>query len=167
MTLIQEIVTANTQASVIFLAVPQIYRDLTIVVRGRGTLAANTSDILLQFNQDSTATYFRQVLDASGTQVLATATATNNGCDIGGISGASATANYSGVVRATIFNYRDTVFFKTYISQGGANFSSPAGQDAQIASGMWASTAAIDHIVVKPGSGSFVDGSVVSLYGLD
>lgn len=164
--LLEEVTTANTQQSVIFAGIPQIYRDLMVVARGRGTRAANTSDLLMQFNEDSSATYLRQFMDVSGTQVLADATATNNGCNIGALAGANATTGFSGATRVIVFSYRDNTFFKTYTSQSGTNFLSPAGQDVQIDSGMWLSTAAIDHIVVVPVAGNFVDGSIVSLYGM-
>jgi len=163
--LIQEIVTTNTQSSVSFLAIPQIYRDLVVVARGRGTHAATVVDLLVQFNYDSSATYLRQYLEATTTVVDGAGSVTNAGCNIGALPGASAAANYSGATRATIFNYRDTTFFKTYTSQAGTGQASGV-LNAQIDSGMWLSKAPIDHIVVVPISDAFVDGSVVSLYGM-
>jgi hypothetical protein len=166
MDLIQEVITTSTQASVSFLAVPQIYRDLVVIARGRGTRATPYVDILLQFNYDTAGAYFRQHLEGAGTVVGALASTTLTGCDMGPIPGASATANYSGAARATVFNYRDTTFFKTCTSHAGASSTNTAtGQTVQIDNSMWLSLAPIDHIVVLPIGGNFVDGSVISLYG--
>src|SRR5258706_674206 len=55
--LISEVVTAGSQASVTYSSIPATWRDIRVVVRGRGDTAAVNSNLLLQFNGDTGANY--------------------------------------------------------------------------------------------------------------
>lgn len=165
--LISEVTTSGTQASVTFSSIPATFRDLLVVVRGRGTGAVFSQTILLQFNSDTGNNYHWDVEQGQGaTNVVSQTLATSSGA-IGLFPGASATASYSGAAEATIFDYRGTTFFKAVSSK---NHVAVANASASIVSGtygaQWLSTSAINAVKVFLGTGSFVDGSIVSLYGL-
>lgn len=162
-TLISEVVTSGSQTTVTFSSIPATYRDLELRIRGRTTSASN-ENILIQYNGDSGANYDQEY----GNFVVAT-TSAGNGIGVsgltvaGGIAGGTTAANYADATIIDIMDYRGTTFYKESIHRGtirvGGNTYTFTG------SGWWKNTAAITSVLVGLSSGSFVDNSVVSLYG--
>src|SRR5258706_1460702 len=108
--LISEVVTAGSQASVTYSSIPATWRDIRVVVRGRGDTAAVNSNLLLQFNGDTGANYHEQ-------HVLGQAAAAGGGITLAGTSiflgqlpAATPTANVAGGGPATILDYRGATF---------------------------------------------------------
>lgn len=166
-TLITETVTSGSAANVTFSAIVATYRDLLVRVRGRGDKVASLVDIRMQFNTDTGNNYHFEDIHSYSTGTNFTQTVSTSSLYIGDIPAASATANYAGSIMALVNDYRGTTFFKSSMSQfanslGTGTFTQGAG----IFGGEWISTAAITAVKVFPGSGNFVDGTVVSLYGL-
>jgi hypothetical protein len=166
LTLISEVVTSASQASVTFSSIPATYRDLVLVVRGRMTGAVTSENVHIQFNSDTAANYNFEFMQATSSFE------TNNQFVgqtflIGGqLPGASATASHAGFSRILIGDYRGTTFFKELVAEFAASLGTGASsQGVGLHGGSWISTAAINAIKVFLGSGNFVDGDVVSLYG--
>lgn len=164
LTLISEVVTSSS-ASVTFSSIPNTYRDLILVVRGRGTKSAVSTTIGLRFNGDSGSNYdyllagFRT--SAGFGQGLAQTSIT-----MGDISAASAPSDAAAALEAIIFDYKGTTFQKACAIDGPLKEGTSSGTIQTYAnSGWWRNTAAITQIDVFPDSGNFVDNSVVSLYG--
>lgn len=162
--LITETVTSSSQATVSFSSFSSSYRDLEIRVRGRCTDAGADQPIRIRFNSDSGSNYdYQQTYMQSNVTVVQSATQTSI---LGGqIPAAGSTANFSGVVVVDIGDYRGTTFYKNVITRSGENRTG-TGQRTMLTSGQWRSTSAITTIVIDFPAGNFVDGTVVSLYGL-
>lgn len=164
--LITETVTSGSATNVSFTSIPGTFRDLELRVRGRGTKAATLVDIRLRFNADTGANYDYEVQQANGTGGGNFNGAAQTSGYIGNIAAASATANVSDMLQATIGDYRGTTFQKaalftasTKVGTAAANMYNDCG------SVWWRSTSAITQIDVFPSANAFVDGTVVSLYG--
>lgn len=166
-TLITETVTSGSQGNVTFSSISSSYRDLEIRIRGRSTGAVINDNIKLQFNGDTGSNYHAEIGVASGTGVagaqnLSTTAITR----ILDLPGASSTASYSGTGIIIIGDYKGTTFFKSAAGLAGMSFTTGSGlTQAQMGGGIWLSTSAITSIKIFFVSGSWVDNSVVSLYG--
>ena len=161
--LIDEVVTSSSQATVTFSSIPTTYRDLLIVVRGRSNRAGtNNDEVRLQFNGDTGNNYEYARTGRAISSAFSDGNATQGSAWIGSISAATSTANLPGLVEATIGDYNGTTFHKVVnggSTAGGSGDTFTAKQGA-----IWRNTAAITSVVVLMVS-TFVDGSVVSLYG--
>ncbi len=166
MTLITETTTTSSATNVTFSSISAAYRDLVIRVRGRSQVASAVDSVVLQFNGDTGANYDYIFWQAFGSTVSAASTFAATSLSVGQVAAASGTANRAGAVEVKIFDYRGTTFDKEFISQSGAaSGTSGNGLAAITNSGTWRSTAAINAVKVFLGTGPFVDGSIVSLYG--
>lgn len=162
--LIAETVTAASAGSVAFSSIPSTFRDLRLVVRGRGTQVANNINMGFQINGDTAANYNRQFIDANVAALSTGSLSAAGEVFMGKLSAASATANYAGVCEAIIYDYRGTTFFKI-INTFSYGPVAAATQELVMQGNIWLSTAAITSLSVFPDLGAFVNGSVVSLYG--
>ena len=168
--LISETVTSGSQASVTFSSIPATYRDLEIRVRGRGNVAATNAIVRVQLNGDTGANYDYAKIDAnggaggggSGGQAVAQTSA-----DVGYLSGSTAAANVSSAVTLTLYDYTGTTFQKTGASHGTLNTANSIGNQ-YVTNGFmaWRSTSAVTSVTILLDSSTFVNGSVVSLYGV-
>lgn len=166
LTLISEVVTSGSQTSVTFSAIPNTYRDLVLVIRGRGTTGAPVIDMRYQINGDSSGNYEYQEFRGTDATTATSESVNQTSAFFGYFPAASATANYGGLIEARFGDYKGTTFFKSVV--GSTAFSLGTGgfsQGAGVTSSIWISTAAIASLFVFPSAGGFVDGSVVSLYG--
>lgn len=162
--LISETTTSSSASEVSFSSIPQGFRDLEVIVRGRADAVADDVAVRIQFNGDTAANYrFQQIFGAASNAAVQD----NSEAQIVWVQlpGANSTTGFVGAGRMTIFNYRDTTFHKGVISHGTQNVATN-NQRTLVTSGSWASTSAITSIRVFLASGNFVDGSIVSLYGL-
>ena len=163
--LIAEHVTAASQASVDFASIPATYRDLEVRVCGRALAAATVVAVSLQFNGDTGTNYddftFQYHQAGGGTVEHMDATSAFAGY----IVGASGPADFADSVRADIFNYTDTNWFKSMQNQSGPHVAAgTSGLYTQIGTMAWKSKVAINELTVLC-IGGFVDGTVVSVYG--
>jgi hypothetical protein len=164
--LITETVTSGTAADVTFSSIATTWRDLVVVVRGRGTTAAVAVNILLQFNTDTGANYDYEYIHAQNTTLGGAGTVATTSAFIGQLTAASGTANVAGSCRAEILDYRGTTFQKagTFHSNGKSG-TTTSTIIPWLGIFNWRSTSAINAVKVFPSAGAFVDNSVVSLYG--
>lgn len=169
-TLITETVTSGSQATVTFSSIPNTYRDLEVVVRGRGNVSATSVIVRIQFNGDTGANYDFAKFDAnggasgggSGGQSVAQTSA-----DFGYLTGNTGPSNAASSTTLVIYDYKGTTFTKNGRSNGNLTTANSINNQ-YVTNGFiaWRSTSAITQIDVSLSSSTFVDGSVVSLYGV-
>lgn len=152
--------------TVTFSTIAGTYRDLFIVVRGRGTNVSNNVSVDLVLNGDTTdANYERvRVGTVNGGSSASGSSASDN--VVGVLPAASATANAAGDLEITVHDYKGTAFHKEFLAQYGGRMGTTLSvfQLGQFG-GRWFNTAAITQVDIVLSAGNFADGSVVSLYG--
>jgi hypothetical protein len=138
-----------------------------VVVSGRGDTAAVAANVQLQFNGDTGSNYDWQYFLAQNTSITGGATLTSTSAFIGQIPAATATAGVGGGAQATIHNYAGTALQKDGVFQANGKDGTGATNIVQWNGGFnWRSAAAINSIKVTLGAGGFVDGSIITVYGI-
>jgi Carbohydrate-binding module family 5/12 len=168
---IERKVLAAPAASIDFQNIPQYFSQLMLVIQLRGTDSPGQISNWMRFNNDAVAGNY-------GTETLtvyASTASANEGLPsagytqafIGNAPSAAAPAGLAGVFEIIIPNYTGTVFQKAYISKAGnrnGTVTTTLRMDDVV--GHWLSTAAINRITILPNAGSYVAGSVATLYGI-
>lgn len=162
--LIQTItVPSGGSATIQFSSIPQTYTDLVLLLSGRTTYSAIADDMALYFNGVTTNRTSR-FLYGNG----ASATSTTNPDNHGGTMTADTASVYAwGNAQIYIPNYTSTSVQKHYVSESVAE-TNGATSYQDMATGIWASTAAITSIEIPTagGRGVYKQYSVASLYGI-
>lgn len=157
----------GTAGTTTFSSIPDTFSALIIRFVGRSTDGVALVNVQVRFNADSGANYDYQLLTGSGAAASSSGSVGNTFLAIGAVPGASATANFAGSAEMIVPRYADTTFFKASTADAwGA--SSPATADFRNRrfAGQWRSTSAITSVTVFLGSGNFVTGTVVELWGV-
>lgn len=166
MFLIEEHLCAADEATIEFTGIPQIFRNLKIIGQGRSTSAAVSSAIKIQFNGDTGNNYDFQLLFGNGITANASEGIAQTQMYIMALAGANASAGCCGQFDAFICNYKG-IFNKTL--DGIGTFQTGTSSSNLFSykySGRWRNTNAVTSILLTPVSGSFLAGSVISLYGV-
>lgn len=163
MTLLETItVGAAGASSVTFNSIPQTgYTDLVIKASVRSTVAEDTFGI--RFNSDSGSNYPYRGFVGQGASV-SSFSGTNTYIGLGRQSESGYTANTFGSTEFYVPNYTSANYKS--VSVDAVNENNATTARAQLAAGLWNSTAAITTIQVIPGAGSFAQYSTFSLYGV-
>lgn len=166
---IAENILGSAAASVTFSGIPGTYRGLLLVWQARGDTAATNSQFLVQLNGDSGANYDSHLADVSGASAWASAeNVANVSMQLGVLTAANAPAGAPGQGWFEMIGYAGTVFHKTANGQTAYKLAnSTTNIQHGVSSGWWRNTAAVTSILVKPGAGNFVTGSLFVLYGLN
>jgi len=167
--LITEIVTSGSASTVTFSSIPNTYRDLEVRVRGRGNVAATSVILRIQFNGDMGANYDYSKADFQGGAGAGGSGGQAQGqtsADFGYLCGSTAPASNAAGCSLMVFDYKGTTFRKTGRSIGTL-ITANSNNNEFTTNGMilWANTAAITSVVISLSSSTFVNNSVVSLYG--
>lgn len=169
-TLLERItVGAAGAASVTFSSIPQTgYTDLKIVVSGRTTVSIIDTYFNCNFNGDSGANYAqRSVYQGNTGNAVSNSWTAQNNLYVNSVNGASATASTFSNVEMYIPNYAGATYKS--MSQDGANehnAANPTTRFNPLSAGLWSSTAAITSIALSTASGTWVQYSTFSLYGI-
>lgn len=162
--LIEERALESTSASETFSDLGE-YRDLRLVVRGRGAGIGSFIGVGIRINGDSEANYDWQDLSGTGATPAASGSAATDAIRIGYVPGASATAGLGGVCDATIYDYlgslNKTVVARSFAKGANTTDSFLLSQHG----GEWRSTSTVTSLTALPSSGDFAAGTVISLYG--
>lgn len=149
-------ITLNTAASsVVFSNIPQIYRDLKLVVNSVSSAAAESYSYTY-FNGDSGANYSR--IEASGN---GSTTGTSTSSNLIPITMPSSTSGTFGNAQINIVDYSASDRHKTVLYQNDT-----LNNTVVIGAGRWASTSAITSISITAYSNSFGIGSTFTLHGV-
>lgn len=166
--LISEVVTSGSAADVTFSAIAATYRHLEVVVNGRGNAGGVSNiDLRLQLNGDVGANYDYAVAESSGSGGTAFfGAAAQTSIFLGRLSAATAPADVPSLIEFEIGDYRGTTFQKSISSRCAHKLANNAGGTNQLtAGGAWRSSAAVTAVRLFPSGSTFVDGTLVSLYG--
>lgn len=164
--LLEEHVFASAAANHTFTGFSSAYRDLIVVVRGRGTTAATITTVQFVFNADTGTNYDRQQTTISTSVTGTTNTFGSTAGVVGDIPASSASSGSAGLTEVRIGDYRGTIFHKVSNGRSQYKTGTSAGNYVTVFHSMtWRSTSAITSILVQLGAGNFDAGSVVSLYG--
>jgi len=166
--LISRVTTSGSQSNVTFSTIPGTYQDLMIVITGAATIAAVNDTISCQFNGDTAAHYSGNTMIKSGSSSVGGPDAVNASAAIlGYLPGSTGVANDNSISQCRIGHYANTSFNKTVSSVGTIRNANSANNLFEVqTSYWWTSTAAITSIKIFPTASNFVNGSVVSLYGI-
>ncbi len=166
MQVIQHQELASSQATIEFASIPQTFTDLYLVLSARTNRASVASDIYLQFNGITTATYSFRRLYGDGTGANSDSLTNNTQ---GGLTAwaaaANATSNTFGNSVIYIPNYTSSNA-KSWSADGVTENNNTSGYQA-IYAGLWSGTAAITSIQIKDyNAASFVQYTSATLYGV-
>lgn len=148
LTVIQSQTVAGTPTSVVFSAIPQTYKNLTLV----GTFAENGggSNLVMQLNGDTAAHYNSINTFGSGSAA--------SGNTSTGVTSAVVAIGTAGAIEINIPNYRVTALGIVYFTaQGAGNAGSTTGN--------WAGTDVTSITLFDSAGATFLAGSTFTLYG--
>jgi hypothetical protein len=160
-----QVVLGSNQATVNFTAIPASYTNLILKFMGRNTGSGNGFTVTL--NGDTGNNYNSQSgLINNSFNTAAQQTVQSNLSQFL-MPGNTATADYAGCGEMEFYSYAGTTFFKHGIARSVLfNNQSNGSLQWMEAALQWASTAAINAILLTSASTSFMAGSVFTLYGL-
>jgi hypothetical protein len=164
--LITSQVIASPQTSVTFANLQEYsqYKHLQIRAIARTTQAVADSNISINFNNDTGATYWTHLLYGNGSSALASGnTSAQTSMTIGEAPGSTGAAYAFGAAIIDILDSFSTVKNKTVKSLTGM---AQSANYIVLRSGSWSSTAAISSITLSGyGGSSLASGTRFSLYG--
>lgn len=140
-------------------------RNIRIVGQARGNPATPHCQVNLQLNGD-TGNRYDYIEEAwQGTGVFFTTGFATSFVRCIYVDGAGSPANYAAMFNIDIANYAGTTFYKSIHARSGeAQAASSGNYYGREIRATWRSTAAVTSILLYPNSGSFLAGSVFSLY---
>lgn len=165
-TLHAETVTTGSATSVTVSSIPGTYRNMMIMVNARGTTAAATTILKMQFNGDTGANYDRiYVAGIGNTASAAQAPSAETFVTVVDMPAATASSGASSASIITIPNYSGAVFHKAVKVASGSKWGTSTGQQEDLELFvLWRNTAAVTSVTLFPTAGAFVDGTVVDIY---
>jgi hypothetical protein len=152
-------VTLGSSANpVVFSSISQSYRDLVLVITGKGT--SGSPAIVCSYNSDGSSIYNYVFMGGNGTNALS-----SSGSNINALYYALNPGNFDTTNQAQsithIMDYSATDKHKTSLTRSD---NSGAGTLAIV--NRWGSTSAITSIQIYTSVGSFAAGSTFALYGI-
>jgi hypothetical protein len=170
--LISSVVTSGSQAGVTFSSLPQGYSHLKLIVYGASSGAVANEAVYVQFNGDTGANYdwYQGIINNGAGAAVVTVSGggyATNQILVGYLNGQSATTKV-GTFNATIGGYASTAFAKPVVfSSMSIAAATLAGSYSIEGGGVWHTTSAITSVkVLLITANHFVDGTIVSLYGM-
>lgn len=170
LTLIQQIITAASQATVDFTGIPATYKTLIVDFIARDTIAGTSSTLMrVRVNNDNTSGNYT-VSAFTGIQNGATLNSTNaasaSGVFVMGLPHNGNTAGITNAGRLIIPGYAQTTFHKRINTQGSYE-DGTTNLTTITLSARWKSTVAIDRLTFLTDGTAFLNGSIFNLYGLN
>jgi hypothetical protein len=159
-------VGAGGAATMAFSSIPSTYTDLKLVISGRTTEANWYSNLLMNFNGSSAAEYSFLRLIGIGTGISTDGPFTGQTTIyVGETDGSTATASTFGNFDVYIPNYSGSNNKSLSIDKAMENNSSSNNILGFVAAS-WTNTSVISSITLTPASGTFVQYSTATLYGI-
>jgi len=149
--------TSGSAANYTFTSISGAYTDLVIVVNGGNSVQA---DLYIRLNGDTGSNYSATRLTLDNTTPVSGRSSSATSMRITDSGGFSTTLGATNQI-LNIMNYANTTTYKTILARCNR---SAGGLDATV--GLWRSTSAITTVLLYPGSGTFLDGTTLTLYGI-
>ena len=152
-------------ATIDFTSIPSTYTDLCVKYSTRVTASATFSDLNIRFN-GSTSGYSERMLAANGTAAFSAA-ASGSLINWGASDGSTATTSTFSNGEIYLPNYAGST--NKSMSQDVVTENNSAATNSitmQIHAGLWSNTAAITQVTLIPSSGTLVQYSTATLYGI-
>ena len=150
-------------ANIDFTSIPATYTDLILKMSQRGTEAFVYNTLRLRFNNDTTdANYSYRYVRGSGSAASSASSAASPYTGEG--NGSSSTASTFSNYEIYIPNYAGSQAKSSSVDFVNENNATEAY--AQLLARLWSGTAAINQITISPLTGTFVQYSTASLYGI-
>jgi len=166
MTLISETVTSGSASSVTVSSIPQSYRDLKVVVIGRGTAAAVNTGLVMRLNGDSGTNYEYEITDGNSSSTTSVNALNQTSLPTGWLTAATAPSGATAVSEIDIHNYTSSSFDKPIGYRGGVKGNSAGDYFNRTAHFWYKSTSPVTSLAFTLAAGNFQDGSIVAVYGI-
>jgi hypothetical protein len=155
----------------VFSSIPQIYKDLMLVVTSRGTVGSLLGSPYLRLNDDSSGLYqsiFFETPNSTLTTAIANRTSSGSTLmNIGRHPGGSSTTNTWGTQIIHINNYTNTTQFKSVLTEYSSSVGAATLGGVGYNVGIYRSTNAVTSIrYADQGGGNIVSGATFRLYGI-
>lgn len=167
-----KVTVGTAQAAIAFVAIPQGYSALQVVITGRGTNASTSVNLLMRMAQTGTSYDTGANYDWVAMNGLGTSNANAEGIGatsavVGALAAASAPAGAAGNADVLLPDYAGSTFHKTFVSRGGRKDAASSGNLRAVnIAGHWRNTAPIVAIELSLSAGNFDTGTVAALYGI-
>lgn len=155
-------VGSSGSSSIDFIAIPQNYTDLKILVSARGTETRNNSGMLLkvEFNGNTSNYSRRSVYNLDGSVASSSA----NDSVFAYLQASNWTASTFDNTELYIPNY--TSSNNKSVSSDSVTENNGTGVVIGLSAGLWSNSAAITSVKLTPYAGTFVQYSTATLYGI-
>jgi hypothetical protein len=147
----------STVSTVVFSSIPQTYTDLELSVSSLGDSA--TASVNVRFNSDSGSNYSVTRIYGNGSAAASNRYSSQTSLQIGDYQLQSGSEVPLYICK--INSYSNSTTNKTTLSR-----SNTTSYWVSFQCGLWRNTAAINSITFVMGSGSFISGSVFTIYGI-
>jgi hypothetical protein len=155
-TALANVTLGSSASSVTFSSISQVYRDLVLVYVPIGSTATGTN---ILFNGDTGSNYNMVWMSGNGSSG-SSSSISNNGAFIGSSFSEIRTTSGTQII-FNVMDYSATDKHKTMLFR-----MDRADSATQAFATRWASTSAVTSISLTPGSGTFVAGTTLALYGV-
>jgi hypothetical protein len=140
-----------------FTNIPQDYTDLVLSINA-GLNLADSYDLLLRLNNDSTSLYSHTWLQGSGSSVASTRLSNRDAVYLDYNGGSSIGVNRHYLVN--IMNYSNTTTYKSFLNKASYDYG------VELHANLYRSTSAIASIQVVTNAYGMIAGSTATLYGI-
>jgi hypothetical protein len=163
----ETVVGVGGAASITFSGISSSYRNLRLVLSGRGDTAAGSTGVSLRFNSDTGSNYDGQVGSLyGGGAINSFDTIAGTAMPIAVMVAASAPANTFSPVEILVHDYANTTTHKGVRGHGGYKAANSSSSTATgMGTGTWRSTSAITSVTLLPQAGNFAQYTVATLWG--
>ena len=161
-----ETIQGGATATFDFASISSSYRNLKLVLSGRGDTAAASVVAALHVNGDTANNYEWAQIQEIGTGINNNENNADSSFHIGYLPAASSTANFWGSIEIVVFDYARTVSYKSLQARCSGNLSSGSTNvQVFLTGGVWKNTAAINELTLFLAAGNFITNSVATLWG--
>lgn len=158
----------GTTASYSFTSIPQTYTDLVLRIAPLATNNNGRAQIMY-FNDDGGANYTWLRLygasNVSNTMFISSLT-TSGAMSIGAAAGAGSSIDSGNLIEWNILNYSNSTYNKNVLAKHRFQEDADGAREIGRFAGVWKNNNAITKITVAPGSGDYVSGTVITLFGI-
>lgn len=159
--------TPTGTGTVTFSSIPATYKSLEIEFVARSTQAAAGTGMFIYFNNDTTASNYREMRQGAAGGTVAVHGAGADSSTIGEISGASAAAGDCGQGKIFIIQYAGTTFLKQAMSIVSYRTASTTFEVIYNFAVAWESAAAINRVDLVLAANNYDTGTTFRLYGVN